>query len=35
MPGIIASRLRALLQERIVTPSVHRLPWLKDQLAVI
>lgn len=35
MPGIIASRLRALLQERIVTLSVYRMPWLKEQLAVI
>ncbi|MGR3661663.1 MAG: LysR family transcriptional regulator [Paracoccaceae bacterium] len=35
MPAVIASRLRTLLQDRIVTPSVQRLPWLKGQLVVI
>ncbi|MFV2002349.1 MAG: LysR family transcriptional regulator substrate-binding protein, partial [Paracoccaceae bacterium] len=35
MPGVIASRLRQLLQDKIVSPQVARLPWLKDQLRVI
>lgn len=35
MPGDIATRLRGLLQDRIVAPGVKRLPWLKDQLRVL
>ena len=35
MPQVIATRLRSLLQERIVMPSVRRLPWISGELAVI
>ncbi|MGR3291353.1 MAG: LysR family transcriptional regulator [Paracoccaceae bacterium] len=35
MPGIIATKLRQLLQDRIVSPQVARLPWLKDELSVV
>lgn len=35
MPDIIASRLRQLLADRIVSPQVGRLPWLKGELRVI
>jgi len=35
MPGVIAARLRTLLQERIVAPQVARLPWLKGELRVV
>ena len=35
MPDIIAARLRQLLAERIVSPQVARLPWLKGELRVI
>ncbi|MGJ8585005.1 MAG: LysR family transcriptional regulator [Marinosulfonomonas sp.] len=34
MPEFIAGRLKTLLQDRIVKPSVDRLPWLQDQLFV-
>lgn len=34
MPATIAARLRTLLQERIVTPHVERLPWLAGKLKV-
>jgi DNA-binding transcriptional LysR family regulator len=35
VPAVIATRLRTLLQDRIVTPSVNRLPWLENHLSVI
>ncbi|MDT8856625.1 LysR family transcriptional regulator [Paracoccaceae bacterium Fryx2] len=35
MPGQVATRLRGLLQERVVAPSVLALPWLKDRLRVL
>ena len=35
MPGVIAARLRQLLADRIVSPQVARLPWLKGELRVI
>ncbi|MEO0829367.1 MAG: LysR family transcriptional regulator [Pseudomonadota bacterium] len=35
LPQEIASRLRPLLQELIVTPTVERLPWLEGKLRVI
>jgi DNA-binding transcriptional LysR family regulator len=35
VPEVIATRLRTLLQDRIVAPSVGHLPWLEGQLAVI
>lgn len=35
MPGMIAGRVRTLLDERIVGPQVERLGWLKGKLKVI
>lgn len=35
VPEVIATRLRTLIQDRIVAPSVGHLPWLEGQLAVI
>ena len=35
MPNVIAARLRGLLQDRIVSPQIARLPWLKGELRVI
>ncbi len=34
MPSTIAFRLRQLLQERVISPQISRLPWLKDSLRV-
>lgn len=35
MPGEVAGRLRPLLAERIVAPSLDRMPWLGDSLRVL
>ncbi len=35
MPGDVAARLRPLLDELIVTPSLARLPWLKGALRLL
>lgn len=35
MPTEIADRLRPLLQDMVVTPSVRQLPWLADALALL
>lgn len=35
MPSQIAARLRPLIEDRIVTPSRERMPWLGDSLRVL
>ena len=35
MPAEVATRLRGLLQEMIVTPAIRRLPWLEGELRVL
>lgn len=35
VPGQVATRLRGLLQDQVVTPSVDNLPWLKGKLRVL
>ncbi|MGB8815242.1 MAG: LysR family transcriptional regulator [Paracoccaceae bacterium] len=35
MPGQVAIRLRGLLQDRVVNPSVAALPWLQGKLRVL
>lgn len=34
-PSLIAEKVRTLLQNRIVLPSIERMPWLKDDLVVV
>ncbi len=35
MPAEVAARLRTLLQEMVVTPTLRRLPWLEGELKVL
>lgn len=35
MPAEVAARLRTLLQEMVVTPTLRRLPWLEGEMKVL
>lgn len=35
MPALIANRLRGLLRDKVVTPGLRRMPWLKAEFRVL